>query len=57
VLIKDTELEWQTNLKLLQVAGQLKAGQGLTVVASLLVGDMACVEDRERAEELDGVSF
>lgn len=53
VMIKDGENQWNSNQKLLQIAGQLKAGQGLTIVASLILGDMAQAEDRDRAEELD----
>uniref|UniRef100_A0A915IK69 Uncharacterized protein n=1 Tax=Romanomermis culicivorax TaxID=13658 RepID=A0A915IK69_ROMCU len=53
VMIKVEENQWYVNQKLLQVAGQLKAGQGLTIVATLMLGDMACAEDRDKADALD----
>lgn len=56
VLVKVNENEFEANQKLLQLAGQLKAGQGLTIVATLIDGDLTQHEDRERAEAIDEVS-
>lgn len=49
--------EKTTNQKLLQLAGQLKAGKGLTMVVTLVLGDLSHSEDRVRAEKLAEVSL
>lgn len=55
VLVKVSDNETLMNQKLLQLAGQLKAGQGLTIVATLIEGDLTNHEDRDRAEFVDAV--
>lgn len=50
VLVKLNDSEKQANAKLLQLAGQLKAGQGLTIVATMIEGDTRVQQDRERAD-------
>lgn len=49
----DTELE--TNQKMLQLASQLKAGKGLTLVVSLVIGDLCNGDDRLIAEKFTQV--
>ncbi|KRX88912.1 Solute carrier family 12 member 5 [Trichinella pseudospiralis] len=52
VLLKMDEKRENVNAKMLQLAGQLKAGQGLTIVASIVEGDPGYVEDRKMAEAI-----
>ncbi|KRZ03365.1 Solute carrier family 12 member 5, partial [Trichinella zimbabwensis] len=52
VLLKMDEKRKNVNAKMLQLAGQLKAGQGLTIVASIVEGDPGHVEDRKMAEAI-----
>lgn len=44
------------NRKMLHLANQLKAGRGLTMVASILKGDLTNPEDRQRAAEVKQVN-
>ncbi|KRZ58376.1 Solute carrier family 12 member 6 [Trichinella nativa] len=52
VLLKMDGKRENVNAKMLQLAGQLKAGQGLTIVASIVEGDPGHVEDRKMAEAI-----
>lgn len=56
VLLKLKETEELQNRKMLHVANQLKAGRGLTMVATLLVGDLSNPEDVETARIAKEVS-
>ncbi|XP_003372109.1 amino acid permease superfamily [Trichinella spiralis] len=56
VLLKMDGKRENVNAKMLQLAGQLKAGQGLTIVASIVEGDPGHVEDRKMAEAIKQVT-
>lgn len=49
VLLKLKDVDDLNNRKMLQFANQLKASRGLTVVATLLKGDLNSLEDRQAA--------
>uniref|UniRef100_A0A915J4H6 Solute carrier family 12 member 6 n=1 Tax=Romanomermis culicivorax TaxID=13658 RepID=A0A915J4H6_ROMCU len=52
LLLKVCPHEELQNRKMLHLANQLKAGRGLTMVASIVEGDMTKLADRERAGEM-----
>ncbi|VDP20066.1 unnamed protein product, partial [Soboliphyme baturini] len=52
VLLKVDERRDEVNMKMLQLASQLKAGRGLTIVASMIEGDPAQPEDQKYAQEV-----
>lgn len=41
-------------MNLLNLAAQLKAGRGLTIVSSFIRGNAFSVDDRKRANEVEG---
>ncbi|VDO95080.1 unnamed protein product [Soboliphyme baturini] len=53
VLLKSRKYYEITNQKLLQFASQLKAGRGLTMVATILKGSLSNPDDRQRVEETE----
>jgi len=55
LLLKVLPNEELQNRKMLHLANQLKAGRGLTMVASVLKGDLVNAEDRDRAAEVKKV--
>ncbi|KRX23471.1 Solute carrier family 12 member 6 [Trichinella nelsoni] len=52
ILLKVDHEHSDTNYKLLHFASQLKAGRGLTMVATVIKGSLANAEDRKNAERI-----
>ncbi|KFD68803.1 hypothetical protein M514_02724 [Trichuris suis] len=52
VYINSREIDQIENVKVLHFASQLKAGRGLTMVTSIVNGELTCEEDRKKAEAL-----
>ncbi|KRY57682.1 Solute carrier family 12 member 6 [Trichinella britovi] len=52
ILLKVDQEHSDTNYKLLHFASQLKAGRGLTMVATVIKGSLANAEDRKNAERI-----
>uniref|UniRef100_A0A5S6QD85 Amino acid permease/ SLC12A domain-containing protein n=1 Tax=Trichuris muris TaxID=70415 RepID=A0A5S6QD85_TRIMR len=52
VYINFREIDQIENVKVLHFASQLKAGRGLTMVTSIVNGELTCEDDRKKAESL-----